>query len=222
MKTPSVPSQLFTLLTMLKANNNREWYQDHKEEYTELQHAFKAYGEQLHRELQQHDPLDKMKVYRPYRDVRFSKDKTPYNVHRSISFFREGKGEYYLRLESHNSSVIIGYWDIDTNDLKRLRQEFEADATEIRDILSEPTFKTHFKGLEPIELKTAPRGFDKEHENIDLIRKKSLLVKKSFTDEEVLRPNFFTKVLTAYQTAYPLLQYIDAVLATDANGEALY
>ncbi len=221
MSNPLIPKQIFSLLNLLRENNNREWFQENKQKYVDLEEQFKTFGNHLQNEILRADVLDRMKVYRLYRDVRFSKDKTPYHLYRSISFFRAGKGEYYLHLEPRHSYVMIGYWDIQKDELKRLREEFEYDATEFREIFKEPKFRKHFKNLEPFELKTAPRGFDKHHENIDLIRKKSLMVKKAFTEEEVLRKDFFDKVLDSFQVATPLLTYIDEVLTTDSNGMPL-
>lgn len=221
MNSPVIPQRIFKMLHNLKANNNREWFLEHKPEYIALQEEFKKYGEVLQAELQKFDTFSRVKVYRIYRDVRFSKDKTPYHTYRGISYFRTGKGEYYLNIEPNNSFIVAGYWAIATDELKRLRGEFEYDTSEIKEILSEPTFNKHYKKLEPFELKTAPRGFDKNHPNIDFIRKKSLLVKKTFTEKEVLSPNFLASILEAYKVAQPLLHYIDAVLSTDINGVPL-
>lgn len=221
MNTPTIPSNIFKLLADLKTNNNREWYQENKDSFVGLENDFKTFGTHVAERLEEFDNINRAKLYRLYRDIRFSKDKTPFHTHRGYSFFRKGKGEYYMHIESGNSYAIVGYWDITKEDLTNLRQEFAFDTTEIKNILSDAQFKKYFSGLLPFEVKTAPRGFDKDHENIEFIRKKSLLVKHSFTDEEVLSDQFSDKIMEVYKTGYPFLQYINDVLNTDENGEPL-
>ncbi len=127
-------------------------------------------------------------VFRVYRDVRFSKDKTPYK-NRFGGYFRRAtairRGGYVLNIEPGNSYVGGGFYAPNKDDLLRIRKEFEADDEDIRDLLSSNTFKKNFGELRGSELKTAPRDFDKEHQAIDLIRKKQFYVVRNFTDKEV-------------------------------------
>ena len=71
-------------------------------------------------------------------------------------------------------------------------------------------------------MKTAPRDFDKNHPNIDLIRKKQFLVTRTFTNEEVLAPNFQENVIATFQAMRPFFNYMSEVLTTNLNGESLY
>lgn len=212
---------ILTLLNKLKRNNNREWYHERKEQYKEMLQNFLSFGQELEKRLNEFDKIDRLKLYRPYRDLRFSKDKTPYHIYRGISFFRQGKGEYYFQIEPDKCCLIIGYWDINPQDLKRIREEFLYDVDEIKEILNEPKFQEHFKTLEPFELKTAPKGFDKNHPNIEFIRKKSILVRKRFSNEEIFEKDFFERVVGIFKIASPLLYYLNDVLSTDSNGVPL-
>ena len=218
---PQLPQNIFELLTNLAANNNREWYQEHKPAFQAMEEGFKAFAHHLLARLETFDTIQRPKLYRLYRDVRFSKDKTPFHTYRGFSFFIAGRGEYYLHIQPQQSFVMVGYWAITPEDLKRLREEFDQDVDSIQGILAKPGFKKHFQQLEPYEVKTAPRGYDKTHDNIAFIRKKSLIVKKEFTDEAVLSTGFFDEVLSAYQAGNPLLSYINDVLSTDINGVPL-
>ena len=82
----TVPKSSFDFLKKLKKNNHREWMQEHKKEYQASEKALKAFYAEVESGLNINDDIEKLKVFRINRDIRFSKDKTPYNVHRSVSF----------------------------------------------------------------------------------------------------------------------------------------
>ncbi|PQJ23553.1 DUF2461 domain-containing protein [Tenacibaculum sp. SG-28] len=216
----------FTFLENLKENNNREWFAEHKPEYTAILDNVKLFYTNVKDHLEQQDSIEKLKLFRIYRDVRFSKDKTPYKTHFAGSFYREGKalrGGYYLHLAPSNKSFLAGgFWEPNKEDLFRIRKEFEIDDTEIRSILAEQKFVTYFGGkLEGAELKTAPKGFDKEHKAIDLIRKKGFVAMRYFNDNEVLANNFSNEVVDAFFALRPFFDYMSDVLTTNLNGESL-
>lgn len=175
--------------------------------------------------MNQHDVIDKVKVFRIYRDVRFSKNKLPYKTHFGGSFHRkkpELRGGYYLHIQPDNESFIaVGFWEPNKEDLMRIRKEFEMDDEEIRDILKDKTFKTTWGDFVGDELKTAPRGFAKDHPAIDLLRKKQFIFIKKYTDKEVLAPNFIDDVHQSFKDARPYLDYMSDVLTTNLNGESI-
>ena len=123
--------------------------------------------------LKAHDEVDKVKMFRIYRDVRFSKDKSPYKTHFGGSYHRKKpqlRGGYYLHIQPNNQSFIAtGFWEPSKEDLFRIRKEFEMDDKPIRKIISQKDFKSTWGDFVGDELKTAPKGFDKEHPAIDLI-----------------------------------------------------
>ena len=216
----------FTFLQNLKENNNREWFAEHKLEYTAILDNVKSFYTSVKDHLEQGDSIEKLKLFRIYRDVRFSKDKTPYKTHFAGSFYREGKalrGGYYLHLAPSNKSFLAGgFWEPNKEDLFRIRKEFEIDDTEIRSILAEQKFVTYFGGkLEGAELKTAPKGFDKEHKAIDLIRKKGFVAMRYFNDNEVLATDFSNEVVDTFFALRPFFDYMSDVLTTNLNGESL-
>lgn len=222
-----VPKTSFSFLSSLKENNHRDWMTDHKKEYQASEKALKAFYTDIQTGLNQHDEIEKLKVFRINRDIRFSKDKTPYNVHRSASFSRAGahrRGGYYLRLEPGNKSVVAGgFFNPEPKDLLRIRTEFQMDSTEIREILAAPAFAKayggHFQAWDPV--KTAPKGFSKDDPNIDLIRLKNFVVSHSFTDAEVHAADFSEKVGYHYQLLRPFFDLMSDVLTTDLNGVSL-
>ncbi len=223
--TMQIEKQTFQFLKDLKENNNREWFTEHKPRFTEAQNNAKAVYKTIQDNLNKHDEIDKFKLFRIYRDVRFSKDKTPYKTHFGGSFHRNKpalRGGYYLHISPGDSFVAGGFWEPNKEDLLRIRKEFEVDASEIREILKEKNYVQHFGGkLEGDELKTAPKGFDKQHPDIDLIRKKGYIAIQRFTDKEVLAPDFLTKVDDSFKALRPFFNYMSDVLTTNLNGESI-
>ncbi len=212
-------------LNELKRNNNREWFHEHKPVFVKEQALIKEFHNNIIQNLNKHDKIDKYKLFRIYRDVRFSKDKTPYQPHFAASFSRTGaalRGGYYLRIRPGESFIAGGFWNPNKMDLLRIRKEFEMDASEIRAIINTRKFVSVFGNkLEGAALKSAPRNFDKAHPNIDLIRKKGFIAVKQLTDKEVLSPHFLSNVDNYFKTLRPFFDYMSDVLTTNLNGESL-
>lgn len=212
-------------LKNLKKNNNRDWFAEHKGQFKEAQTNAKAFWEAIRENLEKHDEIEKIKMFRIYRDVRFSKDKTPYQPHFAGSLSRLGKalrGGYYLRIRPGESFLAGGFWEPNKEDLFRIRKEIEIDASEMRAILADKNYKKYFGGtFEGHELKTAPKGFDKEHPDIDLIRKKGYIAVRNFSDAEVLDPDFINEVDRSFKALRPFFDYMSDVLTTNLNGESL-
>ena len=221
----TIPKSSFDFLKKLKKNNHREWMQEHKKEYLAGEKDLKAFYAEVESGLTDNDEIAKMKIFRINRDVRFSKDKTPYNVHRSVSFSKAGaqrRGGYYLRLEPGNSAMAGGFFSPEPADLMRIRKEFEMDSSEIRKVLDQKDFKKAFGGFNTeYAVKTAPKGFNKEDPNIDLIRLKSYFVVHKFSDAEVYSEDFKDNVVHHFELLRPYFDYMSEVLTTDLNGVSL-
>lgn len=211
-------------LKTLKTNNNRAWFSDNKDNFIKEQTIIKEFHKEIMNKLNKHDKIDRYKLYRIYRDVRFSKDKTPYQPHFAAGFYRNGitsRGSYYLRIRPNNESLIGGgFWQPNKEDLQRIRKEFEIDSSEIRTILSNNNFINVYGKLQGDELKSAPRGFDKNHADIDLIRKKGFIAVRKLTDKEVLDPNFIDFIDDSFKTLRPFFDLMSNILTTDLNGES--
>jgi len=218
----SIPTSVFKFLNNLKENNHRDWMQEHKKTYQAGEKSLKKLYAEIEMGLNKTDEIAKTKVFRINRDIRFSKDKTPYNVHRSVSFSRAGahrRGGYYLRLEPGNSMMAGGFFNPEPADLLRIRKEFEMNTTEIREILNQKKFKKAFGGFnQEYAVKTAPKSFSKEDPNIDLIRLKSYFVTHPFTDAEVFSDDFTNKLVHHFELLRPFFDYMSDVLTTDLNG----
>ncbi|MBT8270836.1 MAG: DUF2461 domain-containing protein, partial [Bacteroidia bacterium] len=159
----SIPKEALTFFKNLAKNNNRDWFNDHKKEFKAIEAQVKEFYNMIYNNLNIHDEVDKMKMFRIYRDVRFSKNKTPYKTHFGGSFHRkkpELRGGYYLQISPNDDSFLAtGFWDPNKEDLYRIRKEFEMDDSEFRDIINNSAFKASWGELVGDELKTAPKGF---------------------------------------------------------------
>ena len=224
MSIQSTMKRGFEFLKHLKANNTREWFTEHKPEYDLIAEENKEFFYQIYTELQNHDRISGMHVSRIYRDIRFSKDKTPYKTNFGAGFSREKpllRGGYYMQIEPNNSFVGGGFWAPNKEDLLNIRKEFEMDTSEIQKITSNPTFLEYFEELKGEDgVKNAPKGFDKNHP-IDLIKKKQLIVKRKFSDKEVLSENFMGEVMLTFLAMRPFFDYMSEVLTTNHNGELI-
>ncbi|MGV6861708.1 MAG: DUF2461 domain-containing protein [Putridiphycobacter sp.] len=224
----TIKKENIDFIKALKKNNNRDWFLEHKAEYESNRENIIQFADELLQLLNQHDqietPTGKKALYRIYRDIRFSKDKTPYKTQWSGSFSRATKllrGGYYFHIEPNNSFIGGGFWNPNPKDLKRIRANILEFGDELRTIIKSEEFCSHFGELQGEQLKTAPKGFDKEHPQIDLLRYKQFLVMKRFSDKEVLQSDFANKVNETFKAMRPFFNYMSEALTTDQNGELI-
>ena len=215
---------LFRFFKQLAKNNNREWFEQHKPEFKAFETEVKQFGEALKDKLNQHDSIDRFKVFRIYRDVRFSKDKTPYKTHFGLTWHRtkpEYRGGYYLHLKPDDIFLACGFWDPAPADLKRIRQEIDLDGDEYRNLINAPAFKNTWGALQGNAVKTAPKGYAKDHPDIDLLRFKQHIFMIRYTEVEVAAADFMDRLDAALQAVRPFVDYMSVVLTTNADGEPL-
>jgi len=211
-------------LGQLENNNNRPWFEKNKDKYTKSKKNLDSFILQVNKNLSKTDEIEYSRLHRIYRDVRFSKDKLPYKSWFAGYLRRFGndrRGGYTFRIKPGGSNVGGGFYAPNSDDLLRIRKEFEMDSQYINKIITDDTFVNTFGTLLGNGVKTAPRGFNKKDPNIELIRKKQFYVFKSFTDEEVLSPNFLEQVSETFLAIRPFFDYMTDVLTTDLNGESI-
>lgn len=211
-------------LKELEKNNHRDWFQANKTRYEEAMTNVKSFGEEIKDKLNAKDVIEEAKVFRIYRDVRFSKDKAPYKNNFGTHFKRatsQRRGGYYLHIEPGASFAGGGFWAPEPADLKRIRDEFAFDDKTIRKIISAKPFVRYFGQLGGEELKSAPAGYDRQHPAIDLIRKKQYVVMRKFSDKDVLDKTFVREVVLTFEAMLPFFDYMSEVLTTDLNGQKI-
>jgi uncharacterized protein (TIGR02453 family) len=214
------------ILTFLKAiakNNNREWFEKNKPKYITVKTHFEDFLEAFHKELLKFDEslagLNPRKLgFRIYRDVRFSKDKRPYKVNMGAGFSEHGKMEqepgYYIHIEPGKSFIAGGFYMPDSEKLSKIRQEIDYNSSDFLKILNERKFKNNFSGLDDFDkLKTAPKGYPKDHPYIDLLKHKSYIVSHYFTDKEVLDKKFVKTVVEKAKLIKSLNDFLKEAVA---------
>lgn len=224
MENKIISKQILDFLDDLNKNNNREWFSENKERFRKIETQVKGFYNFLLEKMKEQDDIEKLKIFRIYRDVRFSKDKSPYKSHFAGSMSRKGnhlRGGYYLQIKPKESFIAAGFWQPNKEDLFRIRKELELDASHFRTLIEEPGFKNIWGNLVGEEVKTAPKGFDKLDPNIDLIRKKAFVFVRNFTDKEVLADSFAEEVSSSFLRIRPYFDLMSDILTTDLNGESL-
>ena len=224
----ALPASSLDFLRSLQENNDREWFNAHKEEYVLQKEIMENFAERLLAELNKHDVIDtpsgKKSLHRIYKDTRFSKVKIPYKNNWGGNFARATKqrrGGYYYHIEPENSFIGGGFQGPSAEDLKRLRDEFSADPAPLRKILADKSFVETFGKIKGDQLKTTPKGFSPDNEAIDLLRYKQFLLFKRFTDEEVLADSFLGEANHVFKKMRPFFDYMSEVLTTDVNGDII-
>ena len=216
--------QPFTLkfLKSLRLNNNKVWFDEHKTEYQAAKADFESMVQQLIDGLAKQDAsLQGLQlkdcVFRIYKDVRFSKDKTPYKVNMAASFQSGGKKStlagYYFHLEpGGNSFAGGGIWMPDAPQLKKLRQEIDYNFHEFEQLISNKDFIKHFGKVEGDALKTAPQGYQPDNPAIAYLKLKSVIVSHPFTDEVCTQPAMVREILKTFALMQPLIQFINRAM----------
>ena len=210
----------------IKRNNNRDWFSKHKADYEESNQELKNFTQDLMLEMQKHDHMEETgtKIFRIYRDVRFSNDKTPYTLHRSFSMKRATdalRGGYYMRIQPGQSCIVGGFFGPEAKDLLHIRKQIQQEPDELRKILNSRATKSYFGELMGEQVKTAPKGFSKDDPAIDLIRFKGFMLRHDFTDDELMAKNAVKKVSDGFKKMRPFFDYMSEILTTDLNGNSL-
>jgi uncharacterized protein (TIGR02453 family) len=225
---PALKKYSLDFLNILAKNNNREWFSQHKDEYLAAHQNLVEFAGGLLNELNKHDkietPSGKKSLFRIYKDVRFSRDKTPYNTHWSGSFRRatnKRRGGYYFHIKPGNSFLAGGFWGPNADDMKRIRQDIDWNYKTWKKMLATKSFIGTFGELLGDKVNTAPRGYSKDHPAIELLRYKQYLLKHPFSDKEVMSPDFVKQANDVFRKMRPFFDYMSEVLTTDLNGISL-
>jgi uncharacterized protein (TIGR02453 family) len=209
----------FGFLKKLKKNNRKEWFDAHKDEYLTAKAEFEVLVDKVLKEVKRFDKsispdlAAKECTFRIYRDVRFSKNKTPYKNHMAADINpggrKSGLAGYYFHIEPGNSFVAGGLWMPEPETLQAIRQEIDYNPDPLLKTLKSSSFKKYFEGLdEEDKMKTSPKGFDKNHPQIDLLRNRHFLVSAILTDAQVLSPGVVKHIVDRMKAMLPLLRYL--------------
>jgi len=219
---------VFQYLDQLSKNNNREWFQANKQEYHQALNIMVEFSDKLLLVVKKFDHIEtvsgKKSLFRIYRDVRFSKDKRPYKTHWSGAFKRATpalRGGYYFHLEPGNTFIAGGFFGPNADDLRHIRNQIDLDDQSLRSVLNSTDVQSYFGEMAGDKVKTAPKGFPKDHPAIDLLRYKQFILKHPFSDEEVMTSEFHLEIASGFNKLVPFFSVMSEILTTDLNGHPL-
>ncbi|NBC82004.1 MAG: TIGR02453 family protein [Bacteroidetes bacterium] len=210
--------ETFQFLTALKENNYKEWFHANKKRYEAIKKEMAAITNDLIAGIASFDASVKDNTakdctFRINRDIRFSTDKSPYKTNLGAFIVEGGKKSglagYYLHVEPGNCFIGGGLHMPPSPTLKAVRSEIYNYTDEFLKIINDPNFKKYFGEIYGEQLKTAPKGFDKDFEHIDLLRYKSYTVALTTTSEELMKPDGFEKTLDIFEAMHPFIAYLN-------------
>ncbi len=208
-------------LDELGQNNNKPWFDRHRAEYEQARSSFYQFVDGLIDEFCLEDCLGGLSARectaRIFRDIRFSRDKSPYKTNFAALVgpggWKMGAFGYYLAIGPHSQSMVAGGLHEPTAEqLERFRQSICSDSHRLRQLIAQEEFIQNFGGLEGERLKTAPKGYDREHPDIDLLQLKQITVVRHVSDQEVVAPGFADKVVVACRAMRPFLDFLNEIM----------
>ncbi len=218
------PSSL-VFLKYLKKNNNKSWFDQNKEKYIAAKNDFENFVKQLISHTSSFDDdIKALEVknctFRINRDIRFSKDKTPYKTNMGASFNRGGKKSvyagYYFHLELGGKSFAGGgLWMPSTQELRKIRQEIDYCFPEFNRIVSSSSFTSQYRGLEMDKsqmLVNAPKGYEKNNAAGDFLKLKSFVATKYIPDAQLILPSLAKEVSQTFKALMPLVKFMNQAL----------
>ena len=208
---------ILPFLKELEQNNNRDWFNANKDKYLLAKSEFDLFIESLISELQLIDPrvagaTAKNTVFRIYKDIRFSKDKTPYKTQMGAYMIGGGRKAqlpgYYLHLQNGESFIAGGMYKPGPDHLKAIRKEISNFPEDIVELVENEHFSKNYSFYESDKLKRPPQGYSAEDEQIELIKNKHFIASKRIPDEWISAPDFQQKIIDACRGLIPLNNFL--------------
>ncbi|MCM1042482.1 MAG: DUF2461 domain-containing protein [Bacteroides sp.] len=216
-------SGVLDFLKRLSENNDRDWFNAHKDEYLQAKAKVETFVawvlagmQKFDRELALVDPRKCM--YRIYRDIRFSNDKRPYKDYMGIFISKEGRhgscSGYYIHLQPGQSFCGAGVYGLPPEKQKKVRDGIYFQSQALRNILQAPHMKKVYGGTmdESARMKVAPKGYDRDFPDMDLLKFRYYFVSRHLTDRQVSAPDFAAAVLENMRVAYPFNKFLNETL----------
>lgn len=219
----ALTASTFDFLRDLAQHNNREWFQINRKRYEAAKAEFERFVGRVLAGVSAFEPLPntdaKDCIFRINRDVRFSKDKSPYKLNFAAAIGpggrHSGRIDYYIHVqpgdEENPAQTFIGggMWQPTPAQLAKFRQEIDYNAVELKGIIEEDTFRGYFPEIWGETMKTAPKGYTADHPDIALLRRKQLFFMHRYTDAEVLNPDFADEIVTGCRRLKPYIDFLN-------------
>lgn len=222
-----ISEQTLSFLRDLKINNNRDWFLDNKKRYELVKKEYYQFTSDLLEVMKSKDPsLESLEVkdcvFRINRDIRFSKDKSPYKTHLGVWFATAAKNAesagYYLHIDPENPFVGGGLYCPQPDQIQKIRKEIHYFFDDLTEIVTEEKFVSNYKALNRDEnstLKNPPRGYEKDNPAIEFLKLKSYTATEYFDPKLFSHKDFLSLIAEKMITLQPLIAYINRALETE-------
>ncbi|MBK8609210.1 MAG: DUF2461 domain-containing protein [Chitinophagaceae bacterium] len=218
-----IQTTTFAFLKQLKNNNNKAWFEAHRKQYEDAKTNLYQLVEELIKAIGKFDaPIGQLAVkdcvFRINRDIRFSKDKTPYKSNMACYFNAAGKngrgGGYYLHLEPGKTMAGGGIWMPEAPVLAGIRQEIDYNWKNWKKTIENKNFRETFtEGVNSSDTLTRPpKGYDENNRAIAFLKMKSFVVTRPYTDAEAQNKTFVTEVAKTFKTMKPFIDFLNTAL----------
>jgi uncharacterized protein (TIGR02453 family) len=219
--------KILGFINELTENNNRDWFNANKNLYQEALEIFRGFAEELLAGISNFDPsLDgidaKQSIFRIYKDVRFSKDKSPYKTHFGCWMTKGGRKStdagYYFHLEPGKSFAAAGVWMPPAEQLKLIREEILYQPESYLDIVNMLKEKKRYErgGWEDM-LKKGPTGFPKDFKYIEELKYKHHIFSRTYKDSQLSGPKASTMLAEDFRGLFPLVAYLNHAMSFTGN-----
>ena len=212
----TITPETLDFFKQIAENNNKVWFENNRPIYETAKANYLEFMGDLIPKIKQIDQIVEkdLKKYasRIHRDIRFSKNKSPYKnnisslIERALDF---KKCPFYIHIQPNGSFMGAGVYQPDSALLKRVRQEIDYNSSELYKIIGKPSFKETFGKITGDSLVRPPKGYEEDNPNIELLKLKFYIVRKDFSDEEVMSPDFADNLAGMYREALPFLEFLD-------------
>ncbi len=212
----TITQETFNFFKQIEENNNKPWFESNRTLYESAKANYLEFIEVLLPKIRKIDQIVEkdLKKYasRIHRDVRFSKNKSPYKNNISSLIEREldyKKCPFYIHIQPNGSFIGGGVYQPEPPLLKRVRQEIDYNSSELHTIIGKPSFKETFGKITGDSLVRPPKGYEEDNPNIELLKLKFYIVRKDFSDEEVMSSDFANRIAELYREAIPFFEFLD-------------
>lgn len=218
-------TEILSFLADLQRNNNKEWFDANRKQYDSVKKQMTLAVAGLIEGISAFDAdISGMKpgsaMFRINRDVRFSANKNPYKNNMGAFMSRDGKKSpfagYYFHIQPGESFIAVGIWMPEASVLNSVRRELHFNHANFRKILKSKQMAP-WGVMEGEQLKTSPKGYDADHPAIDLLRYKSFVFTRAFSDKEVKKPEFIPTCIDLYKSALPFVKFVNEAIEAGLN-----
>ena len=216
---PQIKKSTLLFLSDLRINNDRNWFAENRKRYEDAKSNYETFVQEILNEIVRFDPIfrgleSKSCIFRINRDTRFSHDKSVYKTNFGAFMVRGGKKNgdkfpgYYFHIEPGSSFVAGGAYIPPAPWLNAIRERIDGDAERLMKLVNSKEYSRYFGGLEGEKLRTAPKGYPRDHPHIELLKMKSFLAEMTIPDKVITSDECFELVVGAFRAMKPLNDFL--------------